>query len=113
METYIDQFDANPSSLDIVATLCHSPSADQATSNGHLHVQQLIDSTNFSRMNTLEDHWKIVKQIIIYLRETINFRIYLSCHFKSSPLNHIGFCDADWASYVIEKQLILSHLLAV
>ncbi|XP_024020247.1 uncharacterized protein LOC112091288 [Morus notabilis] len=43
----------------------------------------------------LETHWRAVKRILRYLRGTLDFGLHLQ---KSTQLNLLGFCDADWAS---------------
>lgn len=43
----------------------------------------------------LESHWLVVKRIPRYLAGTIDHGLDMQ---RSSILNVVGFCDADWAS---------------
>ncbi|KAM6582344.1 hypothetical protein CsatB_009346 [Cannabis sativa] len=42
----------------------------------------------------LEAHWKVVKKILRYLKDTLDYGLHLT---KCSTLSLTGFCDADWA----------------
>ncbi|WKA05169.1 hypothetical protein VitviT2T_023150 [Vitis vinifera] len=43
----------------------------------------------------LESHWKVVKRILRYLKDTLHHGLHLR---KSHTLDLVVFCDADWAS---------------
>jgi hypothetical protein len=45
--------------------------------------------------NPNEDHWKAMKRVLRYLRQTSHYKLRLSC--GSSPCV-VGYCDADWGS---------------
>lgn len=43
----------------------------------------------------LESHWRTVKRNLRYLKGTLDFGLHLR---RSTSLDLVGFCDADWAS---------------
>ncbi|WJZ89636.1 hypothetical protein VitviT2T_008841 [Vitis vinifera] len=51
--------------------------------------------------NPLEPHWKAVKRILRYLSGTLDYGLHLR---RSSQLNLVGFCDADWATDLDDKR---------
>nr|CAN75996.1 hypothetical protein VITISV_022989 [Vitis vinifera] len=51
--------------------------------------------------NPLESHWKAVKRILRYLSGTLDYGLHLR---RSSQLNLVGFCDADWATDLDDKR---------
>ncbi|KAM6557137.1 hypothetical protein CsatB_004156 [Cannabis sativa] len=49
----------------------------------------------------LESHWKIVKRILRYLKGTLDYGLDMS---RSTSLELVGFCDADWASDIDDRR---------
>ncbi|RVW54498.1 putative mitochondrial protein [Vitis vinifera] len=84
-------------------------------SEGFLHVwkryswNNLLDLWILSNLiwvcqfmqNPLESHWKAVKRILRYLSGTLDYGLHLR---RSSQLNLVGFCDADWATDLDDKR---------
>eukprot|EP00261_Vitis_vinifera_P039164 XP_019080407.1 PREDICTED: uncharacterized protein LOC109123862 [Vitis vinifera] len=56
--------------------------------------------------NPTEEHWKVVKRILRYLQGTLQHGLHLK---KSSNLDLIGFCDADWASDLDDRRSTSGH----
>lgn len=51
--------------------------------------------------NPQESHWLAVKRILRYLHGTLHFGLHLT---RSSSLDLVGYCDADWASSPDDKR---------
>ena len=56
--------------------------------------------------NPMKVHWKIVKRILQYLSDTLDFGTHLK---KSNNLNVIGLCDVDWASNSDDRRSTLAY----
>nr|KYP36807.1 Copia protein [Cajanus cajan] len=48
--------------------------------------------------NPLDSHWRAVKRILRYLKDTINYGLLLQPATSSTKYSLEVFCDADWAS---------------
>ena len=51
--------------------------------------------------NPLESYWKSIKRILRHLSGTLDYGLHLR---RSSQLNLVGFCDADWATYLDDRR---------
>ena len=51
--------------------------------------------------NPLESYWKSIKRILRHLSGTLDYGLHLR---RSSQLNLVGFCDADWATNPYDRR---------
>ena len=60
-----------------------------------------------SMQRPIDEHWKIVKRILRYLRVTKDYSIHLK---KVIELSLVGFSDVDWGSDPNDKRSIFRSL---
>jgi len=52
----------------------------------------------------LDSHWTVVKRILRYLKGTLSHGLFLQPTSITKPLIIRAFCDADWASDVVDRR---------
>ena len=63
--------------------------------HSRLEISYCINRVCQFIQNPLESHQKLVKKILRYLGGTLDYSLHLR---RSSQLNLVGLCDADWAT---------------
>ncbi|RVW64088.1 Protease Do-like 1, chloroplastic [Vitis vinifera] len=72
-------------------------------------ISYYVNSVCQFMQNPLESQWKAVKRILRYLSETLDCGLHLR---RSSQLNLVGFCDADWATDPYDRRSTSVYLAA-
>ncbi|RVW64066.1 Protease Do-like 1, chloroplastic [Vitis vinifera] len=72
-------------------------------------ISYCVNSVCQFMQNPVESQWKAVKRILRYLSETLDCGLHLR---RSSQLNLVGFCDADWATDPYDRRSTSVYLAA-
>ena len=55
----------------------------------------------------MESHWQAAKQILRYIKGTLNFGIYYACGEKFELK---GYLDSDWGCDLVEKKITTGYM---